>query len=98
MHVVKGGLQVEESRLSGIGHRFGRSSRLRSGGFLPREGITVDKRVSRSSSLDLSQSCEIALLETTVPMFELPQCRVGRARVEHITDFVESVHIQLSYE
>ena len=98
MHVVKGGLQAEESRLSGIRHGFGRSTRLRSGGFLPREGITVDKRVSRSSSLDLSQSCEIALLETTVPMFELPQCRVGRARVEHITDFVESIHIQLSYE
>jgi hypothetical protein len=98
VHFVKGVLQIEESRIGSIWHRFGRSSRLRSSRFLPREGITVDKRVSRSSSLDLSQSCEIALLETTVPMFELPQCRVRRARVEHITDFVESIHIQLSYE
>lgn len=40
------------------------------------EGITVDKRMARSPSLDLTQTNEISSLEAASTVFELPQRRI----------------------
>lgn len=83
--IVKGMLEVHETSL-GIRDRLRGSTRLRGcGGFsVARKRIAMDERMARGSALDLSQADEISPFEIAIPMFELPECRIGRTGVENI--------------
>ena len=85
VHVV---LEAGDPTLGRIHDRFGRRPRLRwvdlvAGG----EGIAVDERVPRSSTFDLPQPHQVPALEVPVAVFEFPERRIRRARVEDVADW-----------
>ena len=47
----------------------------------------MDERVPRSTSLDFPQADQVPSFEIAVAVFELPEWRVGGARVEDIADY-----------
>ena len=84
--IVERMLEGHQTGLCGVGNGLGRGTGLRGGrgGFMTGEGIAMDQSMARGSALDLSQTDEIPPFEIAVPMFEFPEGRVGRARVEDV--------------
>ena len=86
VYIVQRMLEGHQTGLCGVGNGLGRGTGLRGGrgGFMTGEGIAMDQSMARGSALDLSQTDEIPPSEIAVPMFEFPEGRVGRARVEDV--------------
>lgn len=47
----------------------------------------MDERVPRGAALDLPQPYQVSPFEIAIAVLELPQWRVGRACVKHITHY-----------
>jgi hypothetical protein len=76
VHVVQGVFYVGQSRLRGFLHPMYwlcRCARLRERCLRGRIRISVDQRMSRRSTFDLSQAHEVATLEVAIPVLELPE-------------------------
>jgi len=54
--------------------------------------------MSRGTAFDLSQSDQVSAFKVAVAVLKLPQCRIWRAVLKNIADFVEAVHIKLSHK
>src|SRR5690349_20739705 len=95
MHVVEGMFQVRHAHIRRVWHDLSWRSRLRSTRLGSREGIAMDQSVSRRASFYFSQAHKISFREVSIPVFELPESGIWRARVENVADFVKSIHIEL---
>lgn len=73
VQVIEAVLEVGDSHIGHIRHWLGRRAGLGDAG-LVRGGkrVAVDQGVSRCSSFDLSQACQIAAFEVAVAVLELP--------------------------
>lgn len=58
----------------------------------------MNQGVSTRSSLDLTEANKIASLEISIAMLEFPECCIRVSGVKYVPLFMETVHIQLSYE
>ena len=78
-------LEILQARLGGVRHwldwlaRWGSLWEFGCG-----KGVAMDERMSRGTSLDLSQADQITTLEVAIAVLELPQWSVWGSSVEDI--------------
>lgn len=77
VHIEEHMLETYQSCFAGIRNRLGWCTRLRHGSLMTWKGIPVNQGMAGSTSLDLSQSNQIATFEIAIAVLEFPKRRVG---------------------
>lgn len=85
--VIESVLYTAEARIRILGdrHWLSRGAWLGWAGFLVRI-LSMDKCVARGSALDLAESNQVAALEISIAVLELPQRSVWVSGMEHVAD------------